>query len=196
MSLCLLCGSRKPAPGLQTPSASREMLKEIQLGVRAAKVPSTFVDLREYELPFWDGREAAGYGSPELDRLRAELVQASGFVWSIPAYWNSLSGVMKNLVDLVGEEPFRGKLIGLLVVGMDEPSAWHGAAQARRMIASLGAWCPPEQMVIGNPRKVTDLDALRKELRSFGAYMGLLMSGRAQPFRTLTTQSVPAGVDN
>jgi NAD(P)H-dependent FMN reductase len=160
------------------------MLREIDRGMAASGAPTRWLDLRDYDLPHWDGREGS-YGAPDLDRLRAELERCTAFVVSVPAYWNAASGVVLNMIDLVGGEPFAGKLAGLLVVGMDVPSAWHGAAQMRAVLQSLGAWCPPEQVVVGNPREHTDVAGLRQELRRYGAYLGLLVTGRARPYETL-----------
>lgn len=184
MTVGLVCGSRKPAPGIDSRSAAREMLREIDRGLVASGAPTRWMDLRDYELPHWDGRDGS-YDSGDLDRLRAELEGCTGLVLSVPAYWNAPSGVVVNMIDLVGRAPFEGKLTGLLVVGMDTPSAWHGVSQMRAVLQGLGAWCPPEQMVVGNPREHGDVAGLRQELRRYGAYLGLLLTGRARPFPTL-----------
>lgn len=198
MSLCLFCGSRKPAPGIHSVSASREMLKEIQQGVASTGIPSTFLDLREYALPFWDGRSFDEYDSADLERLYVQMNESSGFILSVPAYWNSISGCVKNVFDLVGSEPFEGKLVGLLIVGMDDASAWNGARQMKQIVESLGGWSPPEAMVVGNPRHIEDHAELRRHLRRFGAYVGFLLSGKMTAFPTLSCvgNEEPEGVQS
>lgn len=185
MTVALLCGSRKPAPGLDSRSAAREMLREVDAGLRSAGAPTRWVDLRDYDLPHWDGRDADAYGAADLARLHDELDRATAVVVSAPAYWNALSGVLVNVIDLVGDAPLRGKLVGLVVVGMDEASAWHGAAQMRALVQGVGAWCPPEQVVVGNPREHADIAGLRQDLRRYGAYLGLLLTGRLPAFPTV-----------
>lgn len=185
MTVGLVCGSRKPAPGLDSRSAAREMLREVDRGLRSSGAPTRWIDLRDYELPHWDGRPDDAYDAPDLDRLRADLDAATAFVMSAPAYYNAVSGVLVNAFDLVGAAPLRGKLAGLVVVGMDAPSAWHGAAQMRALVQGLGGWCPPEQVVVGNPREHDDIAGLRQELRRYGAYLGLLLTGRVPAFPTL-----------
>lgn len=172
------------------------MLKEIQQGVATTGIPSTFLDLREYTLPFWDGRPFDEYDSADLERLFSQMNESSGFILSVPAYWNSISGCVKNVFDLIGSDPFEGKLVGLLIVGMDEPSAWHGARQMKQIVASLGGWSPPEAMVVGNPRQIEDHAELRRNLRRFGAYIGFLLSGKLTAFPTLAgiANEEPGGV--
>lgn len=184
MTVGLVCGSRKPAPGLDARSAAREMLREVDRGLRSSGAPTRWIDLRDYELPHWDGREG-GYDAPDLDRLRADLDATTALVVAAPAYYNAVSGVLVNAIDLVGDAPVQGKLVGLVVVGADAPSAWHGAAQMRALVQHLGGWCPPEQVVVGNPREHGDIPGLRRQLRRYGAYLGLLLTGRVPAFPTL-----------
>lgn len=173
MKVLLLCGSMKPAPGSTARSASREMLREIGAGVRAAGAETELLDLRELRLPWWDGRVGQEYGSADLDRCARAIAGADAVVLSAPAYWDSLSGVVKNLFDLLGPAPWRGRLVAGLVVGMNQSSAWHGEDQLRQVLAAVGAWALPEAFVLGDPRSHPDTAALVKELRRFGAFVGL-----------------------
>lgn len=188
MSIYLFCGSKKPAPGIESVSAAREMLREIDKGVKLTGTETMFRDLRDFELPFWDGRNTNEYDSADLEILYEEMKSATGFIFSIPAYWNAISGGMKNVFDLLGAEPFVGKLVGLLIVGMDEESAYSGAFQSREIISSLGGWVPPQSIIVGNPRDIPDRAQLIRELRNYGSYIGLLVNGKIEPFKSIGTR--------
>jgi len=152
------------------------MLREVGIGVRAAGHDTAWVDLRELELPWWDGRQHDEYGNADLDSLVEHVAAADAVVVSAPAYWDCLTGVVKNVFDLAGDRPWRDKLVAGLVVGMNESSAWHGEDQLRQVVSAVGAWWLPTAFVIGDPRSHPDTAALRKELRRFGAYVGLVVS--------------------
>jgi NAD(P)H-dependent FMN reductase len=173
MKVLLLCGSMKPGPGSTARSAAREMLREVGAGVRAAGPATEFLDLRELRLPWWDGRVGEEYGSADLDRCARAIADADAVVLSAPAYWDALTGVVKNLFDLLGPAHWRGKLVAGLVIGMNQSSAWHGEDQLRQVLAAVGAWTLPEAFVLGDPRSHPDTAALVKELRRFGAFVGL-----------------------
>lgn len=174
MTVALICGSRKPGPGRTERSASREMLREIEHGVRATGQDTAWIDLRDFELPWWDGRVGTDYGDSALDQIAGILKSCPLVVVSAPAYWDGLSGPTKNLFDLLGDYPWRGKTVAGLVVGMNESSAYAGEDQLRQVVSAVGAWWAPHSMVVGNPREHTDVPTLRRELRRFGAYVGLL----------------------
>lgn len=178
--IALVCGSRKPAPGRSERSAAREMLREVERGVRAAGRETEWIDLREVELPWWDGRPPEGYASEDLDTVTATLDSCTAVVVSAPAYWNGLSGPVKNLFDLVGPNPWRDSTVAGLIVGMNDASAYAGEEQLRQVVSAVGAWWAPHSMVIGDPSSRTDIPELRRELRRFGGYVGLLASPTAK----------------
>lgn len=175
----LLCGSRKPAPTQPgKKSASRELLRYAQRGVRASGADHTWVDLRELDTPLWNGVPAAELGRPDLDQLVAEVRGSRVLLLAAPAYWGGVSGVVKNVIDLLGRDPFEGLVVVPMVVGQDDASAWLGAAQLRTVMATLGTVVAPVEMVVGDPPSWGDPAALIQEAKRLGVYAGMLASGR------------------
>jgi NAD(P)H-dependent FMN reductase len=182
----LVCGSRKPAPGVDRPSAARTMLHAVATGLTGAGCDAELIDVRELDLPFFDGRNADQYGSPDLTRIAGAVSEADVVVLSVPAYWGGPSGVVKNLLDLLGGAdydagpdrvlPLAGKTAAMLVVGADDVSAHLGAAWLRTTLAELGASVAPRAFVVGNPRKLPRPRALLDELADFGRYLATLAS--------------------
>jgi NAD(P)H-dependent FMN reductase len=182
--LLFICGSRKPGPGKQGPSAARELLRAVAAGADAAGSPYDWFDLRELDLPFFDGRPASEYGSTDLDRVTAALAASDVLVLSVPAYWGAPAGVVKNLLDLIGgpaydappeqAPPLAGKVAALLVVGADDISAAGALGSLRLTLGSMGAWTAPRAVVVPNPRKLRDVGKLMATLKDFGGYAASL----------------------
>jgi azobenzene reductase len=179
-SVALVCGSRKPAPGSTERSAARALLSEVEHGVRAAGHDTTWIDLREVELPWWDGRPTEDYASDDLNAVTETLASSAVIVISTPAYWDGLSGPVKNLFDLAGARPWRDRTVAGLVVGMNDSSAYAGEEQLRQVVCAVGAWWAPHSMVVPDPRSHADIPGLRRDLRRFGGYVGLLAGSSAQ----------------
>ena len=70
---------------------------------------SEVIDLREVLLPFCDGRKLEEYPQ-DLIPLQKKLLAAKGLVFGVPVYCYSLSGGLKNFIDLFSrscaEKPF------------------------------------------------------------------------------------------
>jgi NAD(P)H-dependent FMN reductase len=153
--------SMKPAPGVATTSASRNVLTTALEGI-ASRYPHTMLlDLRERPVPFFDGRPASERPEPEARFAFECVARAGSLLFSIPAYWCAVSGVFKNLVDLLCgplydlDEPrtvFTDKIVGAIVLGADEESARAGAAQTTAIFDAVGARLVAEPIAIANPR--------------------------------------------
>jgi NAD(P)H-dependent FMN reductase len=160
------------------------MLKAVRGGLIEAGAETEWIDLRDLDLPLFDGRNVNQYASSDLDRAWQAVQAAQVLVISVPAYWGGPSGAIKNLFDLFGGAaydlpadavaPLQGKIVALLVVGADDLAAHCGLAAMQTTLMSMGAWVAPRAMVIGNPRNVRDLNPLLRRLKEFGRYAASL----------------------
>jgi NAD(P)H-dependent FMN reductase len=156
--------SLKGGAGRPAPSAARSLLEHALTRVARAYPDVALLDLRDHEIPFFDGRGGSAYGSDGLDAVSAAIEAAGGIVLSVPAYWNGISGVFKNLVDCLcgasydggGPTVLAGKPVGVLVVGADAESARLAAGQASAILRSTGAVLVAPPVVTGNPRQAAD----------------------------------------
>lgn len=194
-----ICGSRKPAPGNEGRSAARELLRVVCHGMTLASRTPGLLDLRDLELPQFDGRMPSGYGSADLDRAVAAVAAADVLVWSVPAYWGGPAGVVKNFLDLLGgpaydappdqPPPLDGKVAALLVVGSDHIAGPAALGAMRLTLASMGVWVAPRAEVVGDLRTIRSVGPLLERLRDFGHYIAglavphhaLAASGRGEP---------------
>lgn len=179
--ILVICGSRKPAPGKTTPSAARELLKVVQEGIKEGGGRTEIIDLREKELPFFDGRFIEEYKNKDLSQIYNLIKKSPVIVMSIPAYWSGPSGVVKNCLDLLGgpkyknqqnqESPFKNKIVGLLIVGDDDRSSQNAYTFILTTLNALGAWITPKNIVIGNPSQLKNVKQLLFLLKQYGKYL-------------------------
>lgn len=185
----LICGSRKPAPGEDKPSAARQFLVVVADALREAGVAHESIDLHDLDLPHFDGRAAPDYGSGDLDRAEAAVRRSRLLVLSVPAYWGGPAGVVKNFLDLLGGAaydhppdqplPLLGKTAALLIVGSDTDAAYAAHVAMRHVLTTMGAWVAPRAEVVGNPRLIRRIETLLASLRDFGGYVAELSGAGA-----------------
>src|SRR5579872_6970211 len=122
-------------------SFNKKLVKIAAEGARAAGAEVTHVDLRELNLPLYDGDLERNSGLPAGGRKLKDLMLAhDGFLISAPEYNSSVSGVLKNAIDwasrpVPGEkelECFQGKVAAIM-------SASPGALGGLRGLVHLRA---------------------------------------------------------
>ncbi|MBV8886155.1 MAG: NAD(P)H-dependent oxidoreductase [Chroococcidiopsidaceae cyanobacterium CP_BM_RX_35] len=112
------------------------------------------LDLRQMHLPFCNGEdEYPGY--PDVERLRDAVKQADGLILTTPEYHGSVSGVLKNALDLMGFEQLDSKVVGLISVLGGQPNS-NALNDLRLIMRWVHAWVIPEQIAIGQAWKAFD----------------------------------------
>lgn len=102
-----LCGS------LRDRSTTRIALTRTLAAAQVMGAETELLDLREFDLPVYDGDNGDAGDGPELcERVGA----ADGIVLGTPIYHGTVSSGLKTALDYCGFDEFEGKPIGLLVV--------------------------------------------------------------------------------
>ena len=105
------------------------------------------LDLREMTLPFCDG--GSDYPDfPDVAHLRSTVTQADGLILATPEYHGSVSGVLKNALDLMGFDELGGKITGAISVLGGQPNS-NALNELRLIMRWVHAWVIPEQIAIG-----------------------------------------------
>ena len=105
------------------------------------------LDLREMKLPFCDGgNEYPDF--PDVETLRDKVKAADGLVLATPEYHGSVSGVLKNALDLMSFEHLSGKVTGLISV-LGGQSNSNALNDLRIIVRWVHGWVIPEQIAIG-----------------------------------------------
>jgi len=172
---------------LRASSSSRHALCLAVTGARNAGATVEWLELRDLDLPHCDGRsDVASYGA-DVQRMVEAVQGADALLVGSPEYHGSMTGVLKNALDLLGEDPVRGKLVGLLAVARGDAGAMNTLNHLRHVFRWMGAWVLPTQVSVPRAKEAfgTDGEPLREgmadELGGLGTetvrYASLLAGG-------------------
>lgn len=103
---------------------------------------SEVLDLREAQLPFCDGRDPRTYAG-NVRSVFDKVGSADVIVVGTPVYQGSLTGVLKNFLDLVPTATWRHKIVGLVVTGGTYQHFLVGENQLRPIFSYLKAYVAP-----------------------------------------------------
>lgn len=112
------------------------------------------LDLRTMTLPFCDGRDDyTAY--PDVAKLRQAVRQADGLILATPEYHGSVSGVLKNALDLMSFDELSDKVTGLISV-LGGQSNSNALNDLRVILRWVHGWVIPEQIAVGQAWKAFD----------------------------------------
>ncbi|MBV6624404.1 MAG: NAD(P)H-dependent oxidoreductase [Rivularia sp. (in: Bacteria)] len=112
------------------------------------------LDLRKMKLPFCDGGdEFPEY--PDVKKLQETVKQADGLILATPEYHGGMSGVLKNVLDLMSFEELSDKVVGNISI-LGGQSNSNSLNQMRIVMRWVHAWVIPEQIAIGQAWKAFD----------------------------------------
>ena len=103
------------------------------------------LDLRQMNLPFCDGGEYPDF--PDVEKLQKIVKEADGLILATPEYHGSVSGVLKNALDLMSFEQLDGKVTGLISVLGGQANS-NALNDLRVIMRWVHAWVIPEQIAI------------------------------------------------
>jgi FMN reductase len=105
------------------------------------------LDLQQLQLPFCHGgKDYSEY--PDVYRLRDSTRNADGLILATPEYHGSVSGVLKNALDLMSFDELSGKVAGLISV-LGGQSNSNALNDLRLIVRWVHGWVIPEQIAIG-----------------------------------------------
>ncbi|MEC4984918.1 MAG: NAD(P)H-dependent oxidoreductase [Oscillatoria sp. PMC 1068.18] len=132
---------------LRPNSHSYQALKIAMQRVEALGAEVEILDLREMNLPFCDGGdEYPDY--PDVAKLKATVKAADGLILATPEYHGSVSGVLKNALDLMSFDELSGKVTGAISV-LGGQSNSNALNDLRTIMRWVHAWVIPEQIAVG-----------------------------------------------
>jgi chromate reductase, NAD(P)H dehydrogenase (quinone) len=154
------------AGSTRTASYNKHLVKIAAEGVRAANVAVEVIDLRDFPLPLYDGDLEEKEGMPaNAKKLKALMLDASGFLISAPEYNSSITAVLKNTIDWASraesedEKPlacFRGKAAALLSASPGGFGGMRGLVHLRSILGNIGMHVLPDQISIATAHEAFD----------------------------------------
>lgn len=139
---------------LRTESYSMQALRLAGDRAKALGADVQIFDLKEMNLPFCDG--GSDYPDyPDVEVMRKAITAADALILSTPEYHGSVSGVIKNALDLMSFDHLDGKVAGAISVLGGQPNS-NALNDMRVIMRWVHAWVIPEQIAIGQAWKAFD----------------------------------------
>ena len=146
---------------LRQDSYSALALQQAIARVEALDAEVEIIDLRQMSLPFCDG--GSDYPDyPDVEVLRDKVKAADGLILATPEYHGSLSGVLKNALDLMSFEHLSDKVTGLISV-LGGQSNSNALNDMRIIVRWVHGFVIPEQISVGQAWQAFDSEGKLKD---------------------------------
>jgi chromate reductase len=162
-------------------SARKQSINK-KLVMAAAKIAQekgatvTVVDLKDYQMPLYDGDLEAAEGVPEnAIKLKKLFVEHDGFFIASPEYNSSFSPLLKNTLDWISRpheenekslSAYDGKVAAIGSVSPGGLGGLRGLVPLRMMLGNIAVHVVPNQTAIANGFEAFDQDGMLKEERN------------------------------
>lgn len=146
-------------------SFNKKLAKAAAEAARAAGAEVTFIDLKDYSMPLYDGDLEKEHGIPENGKKLMELMIAhQAFLISSPEYNSSVSGVLKNAIDWAsrpspGKKPleaFDGKVACIVSASPGALGGLRGLYALRAMLSNMKVIVLPDQVAVSKANEAFD----------------------------------------
>jgi FMN reductase len=167
LNIVAICGS------LNAKSTTKMALSLALKGAEEYGADTRMISLRDYELVFHGEVGEADY-PPGVFRLRNEIKESDGIIFGTPEYHGSMSGILKNMLDLMSQEQFEGKIVGLVGVAGGHTGAINSLNTMRIIGRNLHCWMLPQEVSVAESSKTFNDDgtvtnpAIEKRLLDIG----------------------------
>lgn len=134
-------------------------------GAEEMGATAELVDLRDYDLPFCTGEDSTAE-KLGVQRLRQRVSEASGVILATPNYHGTVSGVLKNALDLMSMREFEGKVVGLIGVSGGQMGGMSTLNALRAIGRTMHAWIIPSEAWIFDADNAFTADGHLKDVLS------------------------------
>lgn len=144
------------AGSLRTDSYNKRLVKVAARGAEAAGATTTFLDLRELDLPLYD-EDVEKRGFPAgVTKLKAIMKQHQGLLIASPEYNSSISAALKNAIDWASrpapnEKPlecFADKVAGLVSASPGALGGLRGLVHLRAILGNIQVLVVHQQVAV------------------------------------------------
>lgn len=153
------------AGSLRTDSLNKKLVRAAARFAEDAGADVTVVDLRDFDLPIYDGDMEEATGIPEGGLRLKELMAAhDALLIASPEYNSSITGALKNAIDWAsrrapGEAPlhsFIGKVGAMLSASPGSLGGLRSLLATRAILEHLGVLVIPDQFAVSHAAEAFD----------------------------------------
>ena len=172
------------AGSARTGSFNKKLVAIAAEGAREAGAEVTLIDLRDYEMPLYDGDIEAGSELPENAlKLRSVFGAHDGLLIAAPEYNSSITPLLKNTIDWVsrpfGGDPalkyIAGKTAALVATAPGALGGLRGLVHVRQILGNIQVTVIPNQLAVSGAASAFNEDgslaqeAQQKSVKAVGA---------------------------
>lgn len=140
-----------------------------------AGAQATYIDLRDFEMPLYDGDAEEENGIPDnAKKLKQIFADHDGFFIASPEYNSSIPPLVKNTLDWISrpheenETPmiaYQGKVAAISAVSPGGLGGLRGLVPLRMMLGNIGVTVIPSQVAVGSGFQAFDENGMLKDER-------------------------------
>jgi NAD(P)H-dependent FMN reductase len=149
---------------MRSPSATGRAVQIALEGAEAFGAVTEYIDISILNLPFCDGRVDIETYAENVQQFRQTIRSAQGLIIGTPEYHNSMTGALKNAIDLCHWDDFAQKMVGVIGVAGGAIGAINAINHTRTVMRGVGAWVVPHQVSIAHSGKTFDQSLELQEL--------------------------------
>ena len=151
-----VCGS------LSADGVTKKALAIALKGAAEYNAETALLELRDFNLVFYGSVPQDDY-PPDVIQLRQALKNSHGIILATPEYHGSLTGALKNMLDLMSIEEFETKIIGLVGVAGGHIGAINSLNTMKTICRNLHCWVLPQEVSIANSSQAFNDDGTVKD---------------------------------
>ncbi len=140
-----------------------------------AGAETTVIDLKDFEMPLYDGDLESAQGLPEnAKRLKQIFVEHDSFFIASPEYNSSLSPLLKNTLDWISRShqenetslsAYAGKVAAIGAISAGALGGLRGLVPLRMLLGNIGVTVVPKQAAIAHGKEAFDDSSQLKDAR-------------------------------
>jgi chromate reductase, NAD(P)H dehydrogenase (quinone) len=140
-------------------------------GARKAGADVTVIDLKDFDVPLYDGDDEAADGLPEnAEHLQDLMLEADGFLIASPEYNSGISGTLKTFIDwtsrprgeLKAGACYAGKYASIMSASPGGLGGIRALPNVRTILASMGVNVLAEDFALAKAHEAFDEDGNAK----------------------------------
>lgn len=146
-------------------------------------IETEILDLKQFDVQFCDGRPPSEY-TGDTRKVIDMVTSADAYVIGTPIFQGSMTGALKNLIDLVPPSEFNQKVMGFAATGGNQLHYLVVENQLKPIAGYLQAYVPPSYVFAINHQfnqqnEIQDPDLL-DQMNEFGKQFLLLLETTQQ----------------
>lgn len=141
-------------------------LARLAYNIAKDRCDATFIDLKDFDMPIYDGDLEAASGLPDnVHKLKQLFVESQGFFIASPEYNSSIPPLLKNALDWISRKhdsneadmiAFKGKVAAISATSPGGYGGLRGLVPLRMMLNNIGVFVTPAQLAIPFATKAFD----------------------------------------